>query len=145
MKGISLPINVIVIVAVAVLVLIVVAAFFTTSTISGEIGIRRQQALDNACQNLRSLYNCASGHLSDIEISYAEIGEAAPTKHSLGFICGKLNLDTSGSPSQCYLRCGCSTAGGGATPAATPTPAAPPAPPAPPPLGTPIAPVVITK
>ena len=119
MKGISLPINVIVVVATAVLVLIVVAAFFATSTGEGQLQFRRQQALDSACQNLKSLYNCASGHLTDIEVKYQEVGEAEPTKHSLRFICEKLSLDTSGSPSQCYLRCGCSA---GATPTATPTP-----------------------
>lgn len=119
MKGISLPINVIVVVATAVLVLIVVAAFFATSTGEGQLQFRRQQALDSACQNLRTLYNCQSGHLDDITVKYQEVGEAEPTSHPLRFICGKLSLDTSGSPSQCYLRCGCST-GGGATPAATP-------------------------
>lgn len=124
--GLSLPIEMIVIVAVAVLVLVVVSVFFTSSTIGGEIGIRRQQALDSACQNLRSLYNCAPNKLDDVKVSYQELGEDKSDGHTLSAICSKFSLNSN----DCYLRCGCST--GAATPApgatATPAPRATPTP-----------------
>lgn len=115
MKGIDLPINVIVIVAVAVLVLIVVAAFFANSLGGGQITIERQKALDSACQNLRSLYNCDANAMSKVSVKYSEIGESTPQTHYLPEICTKLNLDTSPSNNQCLIRCGCSTAGAGGT------------------------------
>lgn len=109
-KGISLPIETIVIVAVAVLVLVVVAAFFASGTGGSQMSIVRNQALDTGCQNLRSLYGCSSGHISGSEddvvrVTYQEIGEDKPSAHTLGDICGKLNLNTQ----QCMIRCNCQT------------------------------------
>ncbi len=105
MKGMSLPINVIVVVAVAVLVLVVVAAFFASSTGSGMIEINRRNALNSACQTLRSTYNCAANQLENIKVKYAEIGESQANSHSLGDICKALGIPT--SPNQCYVECGC--------------------------------------
>ena len=110
MKGLSLPIETIVIVAVAVLVLVVVAAFFASGVGGSQIAAVRNTALDTACQNLRSLYGCASGHISGdgdaiVRVTYQEIGKDNPGPHSLGEICGKLNLNEQ----QCYKRCGCQT------------------------------------
>lgn len=107
MKGLSLPIETIVIVAVAVLVLVVVAAFFASGVGGSQIAAVRNTALDSACQTLRSVYNCATGKGSDVEVKYQEIGETAPTVHSLNFICEKLALKTTGTDNQCYARCGC--------------------------------------
>lgn len=125
MKGIALPIETIVIVAVAVLVLVVVAAFFASGAGGSQISIVRNQALDSACQTLRSVYNCASGRGGDVEVKYQEVGETAPTAHSLNSICDKLALKTTGTDNQCYARCGCSTSGTTApTTTATTAPAA---------------------
>ena len=107
MKGISLPIEVIVVVAIAVLVLIVVAVFFTAPTVDAQVQIRRQQALDSGCQNLRSSFNCAPNKLIAVSISYQDAGDAAPKPYTLHQICEKLNYDPTSSPNQCYLRCGC--------------------------------------
>lgn len=110
MKGIALPIETIVIVAVAVLVLVVVAAFFASGTGGSQVSIVRNTALDTGCQNLRSLYGCATGHISGegddiVKVTYQEIGQDKPGPHPLGEICGKLNLNEQ----QCYIRCGCQT------------------------------------
>lgn len=108
MKGLSLPIETIVIVAVAVLVLVVVAAFFASGVGGSQIAAVRNTALDSACQNLRSLYGCATGHITGdddtiVKVTYQEIGQDKPGPHSLGEICGNLNLNAQ----QCLIRCGC--------------------------------------
>lgn len=142
MKGISLPINVIVIVAVAVLVLIVVSAFFVGSVVPGTGAINTEVAYNSGCARLTQVEKCTKEPDQIFLSNYNPTGspELKNTGDTLLTACRLKFNDKAMSLTACKQSCGCSTAGGG------PTPAAPPAaPPAPPPLGTPIAPVVITK
>lgn len=125
MKGISLPINVVVIIALAVLVLVVLGAFFGGYFGGSTIELQRERALESACSQLRTLYNCNSNALTKAGAVHSEPGDAIERKF---FYCLKTPCDSSSPPtgyepgrtslctlkglgdSQCLTRCGCQAA-----------------------------------
>lgn len=97
-KGISLPVTAIVIIALAVIVLVSLAAFFTQSAGQGQQSISTQSLLAQGCNQLRSLYLCDSGKLSEISV-------ASPSgSQKLTDLCSRQGYDAAA----CLKFCGCS-------------------------------------
>lgn len=125
MKGISLPINMIVIVAIAVLVLVVTAGFFGGFFGSNVGTIQLEQAISNACNQLRSLYNCAPSGLGTVQVLYQGVGDDKPAQYTLAGLCTqKLGggqaqkqatnvFGVTDGNNKCLLTCGCPVSGGG--------------------------------
>jgi len=122
MKGAELPINMIVIVAVAVLVLVVTAGFFGGFFASNVGTIGFEQAFNNACSNLKSLYNCAVDNIDQVFVNYQAAGMTKAEPINLGQLCnqklGRGTVTSTASASitstggtngvkDCVVSCGC--------------------------------------
>ena len=103
MKGLSLPINTIVIILIAFLVLLVVAALFSGMFSDTEIKMKRQSAINQACQELRSLYGCDKAKMSSVTVKHQDIGDKSPKDYSLARLCDLMGYDED----KCYKTCGC--------------------------------------
>ena len=111
-KGLSLPINVIVIIAIAVLVLVVMAGFFGGYFGKAAIDVQRDRALDEACNKLRTIYNCAIGSMDNVVVKHQDTGDSQPKDYSLIQLCEMRSFDTRASHvgtqiNECAQRCNC--------------------------------------
>jgi len=116
LKGVSLPINLIVIIAIAVLVLVVLAGFFGGFFTEAAIGIQRDAALDQACQEAREIYGCGLSALDTSSVTHKDLGDVEPRLYSLKELCTLRDLDTTGNHrtiadggqiNECLNRCSC--------------------------------------
>jgi Tfp pilus assembly protein PilX len=124
MKGVALPITAIIIVALSALVLVVITGFFGTGVGKTQLEIQREQAFQNACQKLRTIYNCAESGLDKSGVFYSEPGDDPEISnyYCLGDSCTEKPenvVTTNGgkglglcaikglTPNQCLIQCGC--------------------------------------
>jgi hypothetical protein len=106
MKGMELPINMIIIIAIAMLILVIVGAFFS-GTFGGTVGsISLENALNQACSQLVTIYNCDDGKLGTISVNYKETGQSDATLKPLSRLC-TLKLGSGYTIEACMRYCGC--------------------------------------
>ncbi len=112
MKGLELPINMIVVIAIAVLVLVAVGALFAGWLGGGSLDQRREASLNTACNIFRSVYNCDTTRMGDVDVQHQDASDSAPKTYTLSQVCTFKNLKTNGDNTasninQCAQRCGC--------------------------------------
>ncbi len=105
MKGLELPINMIVIIAVAVLILVVVAAFFSGQFGTGVNTIAVNNAFNEGCSSLKSVYNCDPTRLDEVQTSFIPSGRSTPAL--LLEVCGLKDKNFIGRADLCARACGC--------------------------------------
>ena len=117
MKGSSLPVNTIVVVAIAILVMMVIGGFFALNVGQGVNAIELNNAITNACNVLKTTYNCNAASLASVEIQFKEPGQTEESPTSLERLCQLSGLVASGADfnAQCAAKCGCAPASGGTT------------------------------
>ena len=99
-KGMALPINMVVILAVAMLILVVVGAFFSGYFGGGTLDI----ALNQACNQFVTIYNCDETKLDRVTVMYTLPGKSDQEAVSLKRLC-----ELKGYNSETCMRvCGCS-------------------------------------
>ncbi|MBI4014504.1 MAG: hypothetical protein HY365_00965 [Candidatus Aenigmarchaeota archaeon] len=111
MKGSSLPVNTIVVVAIAILVMMVIGGFFALNVGQGVNTIELNNAITNACNVLRTTYNCNVGSLASVEVQFKELGQESENPTSLERLCTLSGLSAGADfAKQCAAKCGCGTA-----------------------------------